>query len=294
MNLTKLIAAVIAIIGLLSLKAQPFNGVLVIAIAAILFFMPKKTADLHWKLLVDSLHKKALLVALFDALFFAAAASASWFFGTVFKDLVMDKIAKINFNNQALLSSPELATQNVSLTKEFFTGVGVSATLYIICLLVLYAISRAIIWSLLANKKINFNSMKRFFMFSIVWLVIFIIPAWLLLQGLKQEFFAVGALILFALYGHLTAIAHYSFIKTLKIKESIKTAFSKGLGEFSQFVIPYAYLLVVLLITTKVLTLLPKAAYSAGVAIYFILYLGWYRYYITGVFRRKLTRQRVS
>ena len=286
MNITKIIGALMVLIGAFAVKQQPWSGAISIAVGIVLFLISKKSADQYWNILVNSFEKKILLIALFDTLYFAIAASASWLFGFVLKDVVLQKLGQATFDSGAIIAAPELAQANIEITKGVFASLGVTLALYGLLVLALYAVSRTLIWTTLTNKKPSFDLVKKFFIFSIAWFAIFIIPAWLFFAGLKETYFVYGSVILFAIYGHLTAIAQYSFINTLKIKQSIITAFNTGLLDFKKFIVPYAYLMIIMLIVTKALTILPQQAAAAGTAIGLILYLGWYRCYMVRVFRK--------
>ncbi len=291
LSITKLIGAATIAIAVLVMKYQPFAASLAFIAGLVLAVIPKKAADEQWDMLVQSIDKHVLLISLFDALFFSVTAAVSWLFGFLFAQ-VIEILQKISLDKELLFTAPEIAQQSLYYSKEFYASLGTTAVLYIASILILYAVSRSLIWGALTNTKVTVKLVRQFFLFTIAWFALFLIPAWLFFGGLKSNYYAGGTLLLFALYGHLTALAHYTFVRTPKVKEAIITAFSKGILDIKHFIVPYAYLLIIILVTSRVVMFLPRAFQQAGVALYFILYLGWYRHYMKQVFRRNIFKSK--
>jgi len=96
-------------------------------------------------------------------------------------------------------------------------------------------------------------------------------------------------LVLFCiLYIHLTSILHYTFTKDLRIGNALKQAFATGIGQIKQFLLPYAYIVLVYFVLLQVFWIVPKTTNFMMFAslLFIVFYLAWYRLYLSQVLKR--------
>ncbi len=156
-------------------------------------------------------------------------------------------------------------------------------------LLITYTIFKGMIWLTILKKKPNALYFKKLFLLNLCWWLILLIPFFIIIFGVKQNYLFY-VIILFAIaYTHLTSVMHYLLTKDLRIGKALKQAFVLSFGRAAKaFLVPYSFIVIVYLILLQVFWVVPKDINTMLFAslLFTVFFLAWYRLYLSLVLKK--------
>ena len=267
-NITRIIGVVLLVISILAHKHVGNSIILLVFAGLVMLISNKRIAKKEWIIFFKSFRelkrKKYYLIALYDVLclgifFFIAPLFSNWF------------VAKLS---------------TMTLSNVFSLVVMLFAYLFAVTLLLLaaYSVFKCLVWLTIFDKKADARYFKGFFLLNLCWWLILIIPLVIVL-GAKQEYIFYCVVIFAVLYIHFTSVMHFVFMKNLKIGKAIKQAFTTTFSNFSNFLLPYSYAILVYFILLQVFWIVPNLQNLMLFAsiLFIVFYLAWYRLYLVKV-----------
>ncbi len=274
---------ILAIIVQTKLHQLSQAAILVIA-GLILALSPNKPAIKKFKDALASfrLKKEFAVIMFIDAITFVACA------------LLLGLLYKIILANAEALgtiqANPSLTPENLLVYNElignFFLYSGIALAAFYIVAIVVYTLSRGLIWLALLAKKPELRFFARFWLVNMAWCTAWTALALFFMISMKPATGTPVIILIVLLYAHLTTALHYSYTKSREMKKSFLEAFSKGLGKFGAFIQPYCYMLVVYVIISQIMRLVTGKFALAVIFIFYFMFMAWYRVYMRNILRQ--------
>lgn len=155
-------------------------------------------------------------------------------------------------------------------------------------LLITYTIFKGLIWLTILKKKPNAHYFKKLFLLNLCWWLILLIPFFIIIFGVKQNYLFY-VIILFAIaYTHLTSVMHYILTKDLRVGRALKQALMISFGRAAKaFLVPYSFIVIVYLVLLQVFWFVPKDINTMLFAslLFTVFFLAWYRLYLAQVLK---------
>lgn len=237
---------------------------------------------LEWNqnILANSLKKtdkNIFLIVFLDIMFYFLAGILISFW----LQRVQSKIASFNLPDVSSLS-PGAAQQLLGEMKNFYYLIILSFVLLILIVIFLASIFKGIIWAKTTRTRITFELISRFLGLNLIWM-----SFWFALLILILMFFEPSSVLLFVIVAiiisaFLTNALYTLFMKKQKIKviiDAVKLSFAK----IHLFLLPYAIMLLLLYIITKLTSIL-HFDYSNIIAnVILLVYIAVVRYYASAL-----------
>gem|GEM_PF-4637802 len=276
MDLKKYTTRILGIILLIAaMLAHKYIGTAVIfmVIAGLVMLISNKSIALKaFRIFIKSFkqipHKRYFLIALYDMLLIAIVFLILPLFSKLF-------VSKVQ----------ELTAANIgSLLLMLFAYL----ILITFVLLLAYSVFKGLIWLAILKQKPSAKYFQKFLLLNLCWLFIWCIPGIIVLWGLKPNYFIYVLVLAVIVYIHLTSILHYTFTKDRHIRNALKQAFATGIGQIKQFLLPYAYIILVYFVLLQVFWIVPRTTNFMLFAslLFIVFYLAWYRLYLAQVLKR--------
>lgn len=280
----RVIGVVLLVIAALVFRTQSLAHAGLLAVAGlVLVLTPKKSAERHWQTFAGSfkLSKDFALLMLFDALFWAALSVLILVLSSALQG-PFASLRSIQLGEGVSLGT--IASYNTLLQGAFTTAL-VSLAVFWLAVLVVYSLSRGLIWRTLARGTFRARFFLRFALLNLCWCTAWLALVLVALLTMQPLAGAIAFIVLLFAYVHVTTVLHARYAKSEKAGESVREAFGTGLGALGRFISPYAYVFLVYVIIAQVQRLIPNAA---GLVVTFLLFIGfmaWYRTFMTAVLR---------
>ena len=196
------------------------------------------------------------------------------------------------------------------LVKSFLFYSVTSSILTIAVLFFVYTITRCFIWCIVEKKKFNLDYFKRSSLLNLAWIpLIFIISMivllilslfMLLVKSTKVIVFiylaSLIALFVILMMLNLHFLVYHNFARSNKIFLSIGKAFSVLFKKSNKFIIPSAFMAVVLFLLLIPFGIIaaknPFATdkYSIIQALVVVIYIAWIRFYVVDLVKKEVLR----
>ncbi|MBI5064705.1 hypothetical protein HZA97_00585 [Candidatus Woesearchaeota archaeon] len=214
-------------------------------------------------------YKKFLLTLILDVLFFSLSYFLLNFALKFFQNITLTKLGK----------GPEGI--DPSIISSYLININILALSTIIVFFLIYTISRTLIWKLLTNKKINMKSFLEFAKYNLVWWIFWIIPAVIVLFGVRIELKNLGLIFFLTIYSHFSGTLHYGISQEKKI---MNTFARLSLEKFQYLLTPYALFFVIYTALTQITRIMPVEYASITNVIFFLITISWLRVYLKEAF----------
>ncbi|MEM2915910.1 MAG: hypothetical protein QXT19_00925 [Candidatus Woesearchaeota archaeon] len=285
-TIPRIIGIVLIILAIIvQVKLQQLSHAIILAIAGlILALAPNTSAKKNLKDVITSfrLKKEFAIIMFIDAMTFVACALLT---------ILLYKIILANAEAlNAIPASPSLAPESLAayntILGKFFLYSGIALAAFYLATIIVYTISRGLVWLVLLGKKPELGFFARLGLLNLVWYTIWTVLALFFMITMKPEGGVPVIIVLLLLYTHLTTALHYSYAKVQEMKKSLIEAFRKGLGKIPAFAQPYCYILIVYVIISQAIHIgTGKFALAIAFTAYFA-FMAWYRIYMRNVLRQ--------
>lgn len=238
-----------------------------------------KTNFIDWniQILISSIKKinlSIIIIAVLDALFYLM----SGFLLIAWVQRIQAKMTSFNLPRNIVSLGYDRAQQLIGEARMFYYLMLGSLILLLVAIIFLASILKGVIWAKTTNTKINLNLISRFFGLNLIWMgfwFVLVILISLLIEPSSAPMFMIITIILGV---YFTNTLYTIFMKEQKLK-SIIEAIKLNILRIHMFLLPYAFILMLLFIVTWLGNLL-KFSYSAFIMTFvLVLFAAFVRYY---------------
>ncbi|MBI5392521.1 hypothetical protein HZA96_01505 [Candidatus Woesearchaeota archaeon] len=175
--------------------------------------------------------------------------------------------------------------------RETYYGFFIYAAIVIICLFLLYTFLKSYFWYKVRGESYTLKTLLKFSFLNIVMLCLFVLVGYIIIKVINQQNQVTTLLLILypaALYSinllHLLLAIHKSLRKTAK------AFFSLGIVKFYKFIIPYLFMIAILIILLYFMILLqfflPDYVYYIIYLILFVVFTTWCKLYLLKIIER--------
>jgi len=182
--------------------------------------------------------------------------------------------------------SPEMAEQTLSLVKGHVISIMAYTILLLIFVFLAWTLFKGIIWNITLKKKFTLKYYNQFTLLNLLWFALWLIPVILIIISLKRKPSIIFLLLALIFIIYLTNILYILFTKKNLIKHALKNTFKIGFNKIHFFLLPYALMLITMLIISLILlpaNFLPERIFTSISTIVLVFYLAWARFYLADV-----------
>ncbi|PIN74946.1 hypothetical protein COV18_05425 [Candidatus Woesearchaeota archaeon CG10_big_fil_rev_8_21_14_0_10_37_12] len=271
--------------GLLFYTQQ--KGALLLSISGIiLLFAPTKTSQKQFDNLKNALKhwKTILLTAIYDAGYWALLFATLTVTNSISKQK-LQAIQSSDYFSKAAFLDPGQSVQLAAAYQNVFILLILTVVIVGVLSLLIYSISRALIWTTIAGKSTNKKAILGFLGTNTVWwLVLLPFFALLFIGGAKQPAALKSALIaLFFVIAYFAPIINVFYLTTNKMGKSVAHGIGWGIAHCYKLFVPYAYVCMVYVVVTylfRIAQTSTQTIYYAWIIILAILFFSWLRVFL--------------
>jgi len=232
-----------------------------------------------------------VITALYDAIFWLLLVFSAQFYQWKVQAKMLQTQASTMLTQAGLADAAQLS-QNVTSLRSFLTVIIAGIVVLILFNLITYTISRGLIWTNIAEKKITKKFLLKFLGLNSLWWLIWIPIIFIILITLKLSGALKGSFTLvMTIAAFFTPILHTLYMNGRGLR-SIGQAFGLGFSKLFKFAVPYCFAYIVLVIilvpTTIIFSLWPvrqptMQAISMMIA---VPWMAWLRIYLYPVIKK--------
>ena len=176
---------------------------------------------------------------------------------------------------------PEILGQNIQSLRGFVIHTITGAILLLILCLIIYTISRALIWTSISKTKLTRKFLLKFLGLNSVWWLIWL-PVYVLVgTAAAQTGIKASIVVIFIITAYFTPILHTLFTKKQLIGHSLGHGIAYGITKFYKLIVPITYALIIYIIIYQPFRLLQNTKfYQAATILLVVIYLAWLRTYL--------------
>lgn len=240
----------------------------------------KSVKEINWKNLFH--------VTFFDFLFYIFAIAGVFIFAQ-FLNAQSKLVPKLDmasdFVDLAYIDSITSAAQ------QFYIVFLVSIILYVLFVVLCWAMFRGMIWSYLMGKEFHLSSLWDYFKLTASWVlgsfVLIIAVALMLKEGAQAPFMILSLLLFF----YVNPFIFMIFTKERKVWKSIGDGFGFAFKKIGHYVIPYiviwlVYLIGLVFIVFKIVSFIPHDKTVEIITLMLTLvFMTWVRLYVLEIFK---------
>lgn len=282
-HLTRIIGIILLIIGILAYISKTKGGMGIGLAGLILLIAPTKHGRKMLDVFVETFSKWKVIIitALYDALYYLLTFGAAYFYywRLQTKSLVLGA--------QGLLSreaavNPELSAQAAGSMQSVFFFIIIGGILLVIFSLLIYVVSRGMIWTTITKQKPNKKFFKKFLALNSLWWLIWLPILAVISIGLKDSpYSGAGIRVILVVAAYFTVIVHTLYMQKHLIGYSISNGLGWGIGKVHRLIVPYTFAFVLFIIIYQVFKLFQNTAAIKPVSMIFIvLFVAWLRIYL--------------
>lgn len=230
------------------------------------------------ELILSFKEKKIIWAFVYDVCFILIA-------GIILKTASKLLLQRMNALGILQAKTPEMLVQNMGVMQQFMYTTIITAIILYLVLLVIYTISRGLIWAKIMNLKPTKKYFLKFGLLSLVWITGWLLAFTLLVTITNQQYYKWIMIIMGIAYIHLTTVLHHAFSYKNEIGTAVQKAFSTGIGRIHQLIFPYIYIIIIFILTEQILTRTMQIPVSIqvmqiiGIAL-ILLFLAWHKTYL--------------
>lgn len=257
-----------------------------LAIAGILLIIaPTKHAQAMFDLFIQTFQnwKTIIITALYDAIYWLLVFGTVYFLKWKVELKVAATQAMATLSKEELLKSAAATSQTANALESFVYFIFTSAALAFIFCFIIYALSRSLIWTTIANQKINKKFILKFTGLNALWWLIWLPLFLIVIIGSKDSPTTTKQTVtlLLLVATHFTPIVHTLYMKKHLIGHSIGNGIGWGIAKIHRFIIPYAYIFVTYVILYQVYRLAENTPWINPASMLFVvLFIAWVRTYV--------------
>lgn len=288
--------AIPRIIGIITIIASAIayyfqlSGTIISGIMGlVLIIAPAKHSQemLHLCLKTFTKWKTLTLTALYDAIHWSLIFGAVALFVKWEALKAASAQATATLTREAILK-PELAAQTANALQGFLTYTLIAGILLLIICLIIYTISRGLIWARIAKIKLTKKFFLKLLVLNSLWWLIWL-PIYALIaigaartNGAKEAF-----VVLFILGIYATPILHALFTKKQRIGYSLGHGIAYSITKIHKLIIPYTYAFLINIIAYQPLRLIQNtSAFKPAAILFVVLYFAWLRMYLYEIIKQ--------
>ncbi|MBI2134532.1 hypothetical protein HYU09_00945 [Candidatus Woesearchaeota archaeon] len=237
----------------------------------------------NYVLFINSFKKinlKFFLILAFDILFYFIFMQI----GNFFIKIIEKKAANVDLTQNLLGLNQQAAAGLLGSVRGFFFFLIFSAILFLLLMVINWSIFKGLIWTITANKKFNFNFLKKFFLLNLVWLPFWFLLIFLFAVIINPATAPILMIITVITAFYFTNILYPLFLRDNKLRK-IKEAFKLGIKKIHYFIVPYAVIGVLFYIISKAYSLI-AANIGLNPNVFFgilLVFIAWARYYFVEI-----------
>ncbi len=216
-------------------------------------------------------YKEFLLILILEVLFFSLAYFLLNYTLKLFQKITLAKLGQ----------GPEGI--DPSAISSYIINIDILVLCSVVIFFLIYTLSRALIWRLLVNKRLNLKCLLNFAKYNLVWWLFWLIPAVIVFFGVRVELKNLGLIFFLSIYSHFSGTLHYSIAQEKKI---MNTFARLSLEKFHHLLTPYAIFLIIYTALTQITILVPAGYESITNVIIFLAILNWLRVYLSTAFEK--------
>jgi len=233
------------------------------------------------ELLLSFKEKKIIWTFIYDAVFILIA-------GIILRIASQILMSRINTLGIAQATTPELMVQNMAVMKQFMYTATITAIIVYILIILVYTISRGLIWTKIMEKQPTKKYLLKLGLLSLIWTTGWIVVFSVLVTISNQQYYKWIMIVLGITYIYLTTILHHSFTYKNTIGSAVQKAFAIGLGKIHRLILPYIYIIIIFIAIGQILNIPTRMTYGItatktagmiGITV-LLLFAAWYRTYI--------------
>jgi len=186
----------------------------------------------------------------------------------------------------AMSKSAEELSMMVSQFRTFLFSFAALLLLLFIALFAVWCLTQLLGYARLARAKFTRRAYLKFMAANLGWLVIVIIPAFILMTLFRSGYLALLGLLVMAFALHLTNIFYLKLAKSLEFKKSLKKAFQLGAKKLHKFLLPYLVIIILYLAVSQLYWIYRYAPGQLVGAISIVISfvsLGWAKTYVASL-----------
>ena len=223
---------------------------------------------------------KFFLILILDFLFYFVFIKV----GNFILNQIQLRSNNVNLTPDILGLGQQGANQLLTSVRGFFIFLIISGIIFIILMVINFSFFKGYIWSITTNKKFNMNFFKKFFLLNIIWIPGWVIVIFFVSIGIKQETIPIFLITILIISFYFTNILYPLFLKNNKIK-MIKEAFKLGITKIHHFIIPYAIIVTLFFVTSRILNLIASKISIHPYTFFVVLFVfvAFLRYYFVEI-----------
>jgi len=230
------------------------------------------------------LDKQIIYIVLCDFLFLLLLMAGLFLWNAKISKNIAEIPADLLQNPENL--SPEMAEQTLSTIKGHIISIMAYTILLLVFVFLAWTLFKGIIWNIILKKKFTLKYYKKFTLLNLLWFALWLIPVILIIISLKRKPSAIFLLLALIFLIYFTNILYILFTKKNLIKHALKNTFNLGLNKIHFFLLPYALMLITMLIISLIIwpaNFLPERVFTSISTIVLVFYLAWARFYLADV-----------
>lgn len=233
--------------------------------------------------------KIILVVALYDFLFYVFLYLGSKLL-TIMTNRQLERIQPMLGEMMTTITT-DLAQleNNLAVMKGFQNFLIIAPIIFLLFVIIDWTIFKGIIWVNILKKRFDLKYFKNFLALNLLWFIPWAILLVLVIVLVRQNASAYIVLFLFVLLMHMSGVLCIAFAKENKIINSIKQAFSIGIGKIHLFLVPYTILIILFVVVSQLGWLFKLFSYNIQAIlslILFVLYLAFARVFLSKIVLR--------
>ncbi len=280
---TRMIGILLLVIAVLGVLAKKTGAQWLGVLGIILLIAPSKHTQHMLELFTRTIMnwKMLIITALYDAIYYSLLRLA-WEF-IKWQLQVRGAAAEAQSTlTQTALANPDLVAQNISAAQSmlgFMLAAGIGILLFSF---ITYTISRGLIWTTIAQQKLNKTFLLKFAglnaLWWLVWAPFFILVS---LAGKTSPYVKSSYLVILFIAMYFTPIVHTLYMKKHLIGHSIGNGLGWGISKIHKLIVPYTFALVIWIIAYQLFRLFTTTIYiEAAWWLFVILFIAWLRTYL--------------
>jgi hypothetical protein len=284
----RIIGTILIIIAALSYFTGA-QGAIGLGIAGIILIIaPKKHAQSMFDMLVSTFTKwkTIIITALYDALYWLLLFGAVYFLQWQLQIKALAAQSN-NLITKEAIADPELVTQSASTLQGFVYALIIGGLLAILFSLLIYSISRALIWTTITKQKLNKKFFLKFLTLNSLWWLIWLPVFAIIAVGTQASPDAKGSLVVILLLAsYFTPILHTLYMQKHLIGYSIGNGIAWGIAKVHRLIVPYTFAFVIYVIAYQLFRIARDTAYVKPASMLFVvLFIAWLRIYLYGIIK---------
>ncbi|VVB81319.1 Uncharacterised protein [uncultured archaeon] len=287
-SVPRIIGAILLIAGIISNFTIKSGALFLAVIGIILLIAPTKHAQEMLKLCLQTLKqwKTTAKTFIYDLLFWALAGGAMYLF---FKwvTLKATKLQATAMITKESILNPDLVAQNAGAIKGFLIYSITGAIISLLVCLLLYTISREMIWTTIAKTKPTKKFFLKFLLLNLIWWAILAVLYILIVSATGKTLYGKITVIILLIAGaYITVIMQALFTKKQQIGHSLGNSIAFSITKIHKLIVPIVYAVIIFAILSQPLRLINNANALAPSAVLMLVWYAWLRMYLYEIIKK--------